>query len=85
MSQERLIKLEKELADAQLIRAHCDVEKSAIALLRKVKEEIEKLWLATEQAERQYDLNRAAELSYGRLAQLESDFADEEGHLQEGK
>ena len=86
VSKERLTKLEKELADlkaeADQLRAHWEVEKGAIGHLRELKEEIEKTRLAIEQAEREYDLNRVAELRYGQLAQLERDLAAEEARLQ---
>ena len=86
-SRERLLKLEKELADLkaqqQELKARWEVEKQALARLRSLKEEIEKAKLAIEQAERQYDLNRAAELKYGKLAQLERELAAEEKRLHE--
>ena len=89
VSQERLTKLEKELADckadADQMRAHWEGEKDAIGQLREVKEEIEKTRLAIEQAEREYDLNRVAQLRYGQLAQLERKLADEEARLQNDK
>ena len=89
VSQERLTKLEKELADckadADQMRAHWEGEKDAIGQLREVKEEIEKTRRAIEQAEREYDLNRVAELRYGQLAQLEHKLADEEARLQNDK
>ena len=89
VSQERLTKLEKELADckadADQMRAHWEGEKDAIAQLREVKEEIEKTRRAIEQAEREYDLNRVAQLRYGQLAQLERKLADEEARLQNDK
>jgi ATP-dependent Clp protease ATP-binding subunit ClpB len=79
--------LEKELADLktqqQELRARWDVEKQAVTRLRGLKEQIEKAKLAIEQAERQYDLNRAAELKYGTLAQLERDLGEEEKRLHE--
>ncbi len=88
-SRERLNALEKELADcraeADQLRAHWEREKSAIGRLRELKEEIEKTRLHIEQAEREYDLNRVAELRYGQLAQLERELADEEGRLQDGQ
>ena len=87
-SRDRLAALEKELADCQAeadqLRAHWETEKGAIGRLRELKEEIEKTRLRIEQAEREYDLNRVAELRYGQLAQLERDLADEEARLQEG-
>ncbi|HYJ14911.1 MAG TPA: Clp protease N-terminal domain-containing protein, partial [Candidatus Limnocylindria bacterium] len=74
-SRERLTKLEKELAELktqqQELRARWELEKQAVGRLRAIKEEIEKTKLAIEQAEREYDLNRVAELKYGKLAQLE--------------
>ena len=78
-SRERLAKLEKELAELktqqQELRARWDLEKQAVGRLRGIKEEIEKTKLAIEQAEREYDLNRVAELKYGKLAQLERELA----------
>jgi ATP-dependent Clp protease ATP-binding subunit ClpB len=86
-SRERLAKLEKELADLkaqqQELRARWETEKQAISKLRSLKEEIEKVKLAVEQAQREYDLNRAAELKFGKLAQLERQLAEEEKRIQE--
>jgi ATP-dependent Clp protease ATP-binding subunit ClpB len=85
-SRERLGKLEKELADlqedAEQLKARWEVEKQAIGHLRGIKEEIEKTKLAMEQAQREYDLNRMAELRYGKLAQLERELTAEEARLQ---
>ncbi|HJY82911.1 MAG TPA: ATP-dependent chaperone ClpB [Candidatus Binatia bacterium] len=82
VSRERLSKLEKELADlkeeADQLKARWEVEKQAIGRLRELKEEIEKTKVAMEQAQREYDFNRAAELKYGKLAQLERELAAEE-------
>ncbi len=84
-SRERLGKLEKELADlkeeADHLKARWEVEKQAIGRLRGLKEESEKTKVAMEQAQREYDYNRAAELQYGKLAQLERDLAAEEARL----
>jgi ATP-dependent Clp protease ATP-binding subunit ClpB len=86
-SRDRLTKLEKELADLktqqQELRARWDAEKQAVARLRSLKEEIEKTKMAMEQAQREYDLNRAAELKYGKLTQLEQQLAEEEKQLRE--
>jgi ATP-dependent Clp protease ATP-binding subunit ClpB len=86
-SRERLAKLEKELADLKAererLQALWEVEKQAISRLRRLREEIEKTKLAIEQAQREYDLNRAAELKYGKLAQLERELAEEEKKQQE--
>jgi ATP-dependent Clp protease ATP-binding subunit ClpB len=84
-SRERLAKLEKELADvkaeADQLKARWEVEKNAIGRLRGLKEEIEKTKVAMEQAQREYDLNRVAELKYGKLVQLERELATEEERL----
>ncbi len=84
-SRDRLGKLERELADlkeeADQLKARWEVEKNAIGRLRAIKEEIEKTKVAMEQAQREYDLNRVAELKYGKLAQLERDLAGEEARL----
>jgi ATP-dependent Clp protease ATP-binding subunit ClpB len=82
-SQERLSKLEHELADlkaqADALKAQWQAEKDAVQRLRGIREQIEQTKIEMEQAERQYDLNRAAELRYGRLAGLERQLqADEE-------
>src|SRR5437773_692974 len=84
-SRERLARLEKELADlreqASALRAQWDREKGAIAGLRTLREDIEQTKLEIERAERQYDLNKVAELKYGKLAQLEKQLAQEESRL----
>ncbi|MEA4855329.1 ATP-dependent chaperone ClpB [Solidesulfovibrio sp.] len=81
-SRERLEKLEEELAnlkeDQAGFLAQWEKEKGAVDVLRRLKEDIEKTKLAIEEAERAYDLNRAAELRYGRLAGLERDLAGQE-------
>jgi ATP-dependent Clp protease ATP-binding subunit ClpB len=86
-SRERLGKLEKELADLKAeqerLRARWEVEKQAIGRLRSIKEEIEKTKVEIDQAQRRYDLNRVAELKYGKLAQLEKDLAAEEQKLRD--
>ena len=88
-SRERLQRLEKELAElreaADALRAEWEKEKGAIAQLRKLREDIEQTKQAIEQAERQYDLNKVAELKYGTLAQLERRLAQEEARLAESK
>lgn len=81
-SRERLEKLEEELANLKEEQsgylAQWEQEKKAVDGLRHIKEDIEKTKLAIEEAERNYDLNRAAELRYGRLAGLEKDLAVQE-------
>ncbi|MBO0700324.1 MAG: ATP-dependent chaperone ClpB, partial [Zavarzinella sp.] len=74
-SRERLRRLEKELADhkatADALKARWQNEKNAVQKVREVREQIEQVKHQIEQAERNYDLNRAAELKYGRLPDLE--------------
>src|SRR5262249_40372460 len=88
-SRERLKRLEKELADlksnADALKARWQNEKNAVQKVREVREQIEQVKLQIEQAERQYDLNRAAELKYGRLPELERQLkAMEEATAQSG-
>ncbi len=81
-SQDRLAKLEKELADlkeeANQLRARWEVEKGSVSRLRELKGKIEETRRAIESAEREYDLNRVAELKYGSLAQLEKELKQED-------
>ena len=82
VSRDRLKKLEKELADlsasADALRAQWQSEKQGVQRLRNLREQIEQTRIEIEQAERQYDLNRAAELRYGKLAELERRLQAEE-------
>jgi ATP-dependent Clp protease ATP-binding subunit ClpB len=75
ISKERLGKIEKELADLQTqssaLKAQWDSEKEAVQRLRTLGEQIEQVKTQIVQAERAYDLNKAAELKYGRLTELE--------------
>jgi len=84
-SRDRLAKLENELAnlkeEANKLKARWEMEKDAIARLRKLKEEIDETRRAMEQAEREYDLNRVAELKYGKLSELEGKLAKQEESL----
>ena len=86
-SRERLAKLESEVAglkaEQSQLRARWEVEKQGIGRLNSLKQEIEKNKLAMEQAERDYDLNRMAELKYGKLVQLERELAAEEERLRQ--
>jgi len=89
-SKARLERLEKELSElrsqADALRARWEVEKSAVGRLRELRRRIEETKVEIEKAERQYDLNRVAELKYGTLTQLERQLADEQTRLgqQEG-
>jgi len=73
-SKERLEKLEKELADLKeeqrTLSTQWQSEKDVITKIQSVKEEIDRVNLEIQQAERNYDLNRAAELKYGKLTDL---------------
>ncbi|HET7814411.1 MAG TPA: ATP-dependent chaperone ClpB, partial [Candidatus Baltobacteraceae bacterium] len=84
-SKHRLEQLEKELADLKedqrQLQARWEQEKSAAINLRELRERIEQTKVQIEQAERQYDLNRVAELRYGSLAALERELAQEEALL----
>jgi ATP-dependent Clp protease ATP-binding subunit ClpB len=84
-SRERLARLEKELADlkanADQLKAQWQAEKESVQKVRAIREEIEQTKLAVEQAEREYDLNRAAELRYGKLTQLEKQLREHEEQL----
>jgi ATP-dependent Clp protease ATP-binding subunit ClpB len=74
-SRERLESLSRELAavkdEADVLRHQWEKEKGAISEVRKVREQVEAERLALEEAERKYDLNRAAEIRHGRLPQLQ--------------
>jgi ATP-dependent Clp protease ATP-binding subunit ClpB len=87
-SRARLETLEKEIAELReqstKLRVQWDGEKNAAVKLREIREKIEATKVQIEQAERQYDLNRAAELRYGTLAQLQKDLAAEEQRLSHG-
>jgi ATP-dependent Clp protease ATP-binding subunit ClpB len=84
-SRQRLEKLEKELADlrasADQLKAQWQTEKEDVQSIREIREEIEATKLAIEKAQREYDLNRAAELQYGKLNQLEKKLHDHENRL----
>ncbi len=74
-SRERKEALEKELADlkgqADAMRSQWEAEKAEIQRLNQIRAEIESTKMAIEKAEREYDLNKAAELRYGKLQGLE--------------
>jgi ATP-dependent Clp protease ATP-binding subunit ClpB len=83
----RLAEIEKELAkereESTRLRAQWSAEKEAIAKVRQVKEAIERARGETVEAERAGDLQKAAELRYGRLPQLEKDLATGNARLAE--
>ena len=67
------------------MKAKWENEKNAIGKVQKIREEIEQLNAEMEKAERDYDLNRAAEIKYGRLPQLKKELEEEERNADEGK
>ena len=75
LSQEHLQDIQKELADMRAqfneMKAKWENEKNAIGKVQKLREEIEKLNAELDKAKREYDLNRAAEIEYGKLPQLQ--------------
>ena len=89
LSQEHLADIQKELADMRAqfseMKAKWENEKSAIGKVQKLREAIEQLNAEMEKAEREYDLNRAAEIKYGRLPQLRKELEEEERTAEEGK
>ncbi|RMG92506.1 MAG: ATP-dependent chaperone ClpB [Chloroflexi bacterium] len=84
-SKERLQKIEEELANLKerstQLHARWQAEKDAIQRIRQIKEEIDQVNVQIEQAEREVDLQRAAELRYSRLRQLEAELAEAESRL----
>ena len=84
-SRDRLERLEKELAELSEqqsgLNAQWQQEKGSIDELSAIKEEIEQVQLQIEQAKRSYDLNRAAELEYGTLGELNKKLAAKEAEL----
>jgi ATP-dependent Clp protease ATP-binding subunit ClpB len=86
-SQERLEALRKELADlraqADAMTAQWEAERNAIKKLQALRAELEEVRHQIDEAERAYDLNRAAELRHGTLPQLEQRLRAEEERLQD--
>ncbi len=86
-SKDRLKKLEKEVADLKsestALQAQWQAEKQAVQRLRGLREQIDQTRTEIEKAERQYDLNRAAELKYGKLTDLERQLKEQETRLAE--
>jgi ATP-dependent Clp protease ATP-binding subunit ClpB len=86
-SRERLKKLEKDLADlkekANHLKAQWQNEKAAINAVSVINSQIEQAKLELEQAQRQNDLNLAAQIQYGRLPELQQKLAGAEKSLRE--
>ena len=85
LSRERLEHLQKELADLRddfnSQKAQWDNEKNSVERLQKLREEIEDINRQIQTAQQNYDLNRAAELQYGKLPQLQKALAEEESRV----
>ncbi|MGH7834896.1 MAG: ATP-dependent chaperone ClpB [Candidatus Binatia bacterium] len=86
-SKERLARVENEIrslkASAEELKAHWQKEKEAIQKIRSLKEKIEATKVEEQQAQRAGDLNRAAELRYGVLTQLNKELSEENKKLME--
>ena len=82
LSQDRLKNLQKELAELReefaAQKAKWDSEKSAVEKVQKLKEQLEALHNEIKIAQRNYDLEKAAELQYGKLPELEKQLQEEE-------
>ena len=82
LSQERLNVIHKELSDMREqfneMKTRWENEKNEIGKVQKLREEIEQVNAQIEQAERKYDLTRAAELKYGQLPKLKEELAEAE-------
>jgi ATP-dependent Clp protease ATP-binding subunit ClpB len=89
VSRDRLQKLEKELSElkteADTLKARWLAEKQALQKIQNLREQIEQVRRDIERAERQYDLNRAAELKYGRLPELEKQLASAVAQVEQTK
>ena len=85
-SKDRLAKLEKDLADLKeqdtQLRSHWEQEKEAIQAGRQLKEQLERVRVEVEQAQRSGDYAVASELQYGRVPELESQIKERETRLQ---
>ena len=82
LSKEHLEKIQQELAhmkeDFNSMKAKWENEKNAISKVQKLREEIEQVNAQIEKAEREYDLNKAAELKYGKLPALQKQLEEQE-------
>jgi ATP-dependent Clp protease ATP-binding subunit ClpB len=84
-SRERLTRLERELAELKdttnALQARWQAEKESLGKVRDIRKQIEQTRVEIEKAERNYDLNLAAQLKYGKLIELERALAEHEGKL----
>ena len=84
LSKEHLAEVQKELSEMREqfneMKARWENEKNSIGKVQKLREEIEAVGLEIERAERDYDLNKAAELKYGKLPALKKELEEAEAH-----
>ncbi len=89
ISAEHLEEVQKELAEMRSrfneMKAKWENEKNAISKVQKLREDIEKANADVARAEREYDLNKAAELKYGRLPELQKQLEEEEKIAEKAK
>lgn len=89
LSQEHLAEIQKELAEMReqfnSMKARWDNEKNAIGKVQKLRADIEQLNADIERAEERYDLNKAAELKYGRLPELKKQLEEEEAKAEQAE
>ena len=89
LSREHLADIQKELAEMReefkAKRAQWENEKSSIGKVQRLREELEALNARMERAEREYDLNKAAELKYGRIPEVKKALEAEESAAAQGR
>ena len=89
ISAEHLAEVQKELAEMRekfnSMKAKWENEKNAITKVQKLREDIEQVNADIAKAEREYNLNKAAELKYGRLPSLQKELEEEEGIAEKAK
>ena len=89
LSKAHLQEVQQELSEMRdqfnEMKAKWENEKNAISKVQKLREELEQVNAEIERAERDYDLNRAAELKYGRLPALQKELAEEEAIAEKQK
>ena len=86
-SKERLERLDKELADLKeeqsTLNARWQAEKDILEQRKQIRDEIDRVEVEIQQAERDYDLNKAAELKYGKLTELQQKLEAAETNLED--
>ncbi len=89
LSKEHLAEIQKELAEMReqfnSMKARWDNEKNAIGKVQKLRADIEQLNADIERAQENYDLNKAAELKYGRLPELKKQLEEEEAKAEQAE